>query len=509
MAPKKIRLRIGSVKKAVLVAGQTYQDPKDALNEFVSNAADEYTETERNGARIRIIMRRRGKYPTIVVDDDGRGMSPERLEEVAKNLFNSNKVGDERTLGEKAIGMLAFQQLGAKLDIVSRAEGSTETHVLKLTRGEVNATIDRERRRARDRPGTSIYIGHLDKEVLRMITQRKIVTYLRERRASALASGLYEIEVIEGSKRELVTPDEPEGVKVPLRPHQTLWGLLEFSLYVAPPGVSRSVAVVGRAGTTIIDDLTAMEEFDHQPWTGDQVLGRVQFPALKQSAGRRAILRDDEAWPIFVEIVRSIEPLVAAMAEKVRVELDRDVADRMGDQIRKIFSRVLKELDDLDNPMRTLMGDQPGEGGLLSGLNAAGGSGSGDDNDAGGGSDDDPSEESPSIDDLAPEPGPDQPPPLSEGAKPSGRRAKRLPTVAVDPSPGRDRSRFDAEASVVLYNQDHPDFLMLKDDEPAMLDYLATLVAKEYVVYNNPMAAADELAEEMVRMVVRVRRHMR
>jgi anti-sigma regulatory factor (Ser/Thr protein kinase) len=113
MSAKKIRLRIGSVKKAVLVAGQTYQDPRDALNEFVSNAADEYAESERKGERIRIVMRRRGKYPTIVVDDSGRGMSPERLDEVARNLFKSAKAGDDRTLGEKAIGMLAFQQLGA------------------------------------------------------------------------------------------------------------------------------------------------------------------------------------------------------------------------------------------------------------------------------------------------------------------------------------------------------------------------------------------------------------
>jgi len=507
MPPKKIRLRIGSVKKAVLIAGQTYQDPKDALNEFVSNAADEYAETERHGERIRIVMRRRGKYPTIVVDDSGRGMSPERLEEVAKNLFNSTKVGDDRTLGEKAIGMLAFQQLGAKLDIVSRAVGSTESHVLKLTRGEVNATIDRERRRARDRPGTSVYIGHLDKEVLRMVTQRKIVSYLRQRRASALSAGMYEIEVVEGAKRELVTPEEPDGVKVPLRSHETLWGLLEFAIYVAPPGASRSVAVVGRAGTTIIDDLTDMEEFDRPPWIGDQVSGRIQFAALKQSAGRRAILRDDEAWPIFVESVRSVEPAIAAMAEKVRAELDRDTADRMGDQIRKIFSRVLKELDDLDNPMRTPMGDEEGEGGLLSGLDSSGGSGDG--GEGGSGEDGDDPDASPSIDDLTPDPGPDQPPPVPESAKPSGRRAKRLPSVAVDPTPGRDRSRFEPEASLVLYNQDHPDFLMLKDDEAGMLDYLATLVAKEYVVYNNPMAAPEELAEEMVRMVVRVRRHMR
>jgi dihydrodipicolinate synthase/N-acetylneuraminate lyase len=60
----------------------------------------------------------------------------------------------------------------------------------------------------------------------------------------------------------------------------------------------------------------------------------------------------------------------------------------------------------------------------------------------------------------------------------------------------------------VLYNDRHADFLLIKDDEPALLDYLATLVAKEYVVYNNPRATSDDLAEEMVRMLVRVRRHL-
>jgi hypothetical protein len=41
-----------------------------------------------------------------------------------------------------------------------------------------------------------------------------------------------------------------------------------------------------------------------------------------------------------------------------------------------------------------------------------------------------------------------------------------------------------------------------------LLDYLATLVAKEYVVYNNPRATADDLGEELVRMLIRVRRHL-
>jgi C4-dicarboxylate-specific signal transduction histidine kinase len=121
VAAEKVRLRIGNGGKAVLVTGQVYRDPKDALNEFVSNAADEYTQSGQRGARIRIVLRRKGKRPVIAIDDVGRGMTPERLREIARNLFESAKAGDDRTLGEKAIGLLAFQQLAQRCEIVSRA----------------------------------------------------------------------------------------------------------------------------------------------------------------------------------------------------------------------------------------------------------------------------------------------------------------------------------------------------------------------------------------------------
>jgi hypothetical protein len=51
-------VRIGNLAKAVLVSGQAYQDPKDALNEFVSNAADEYAEADRGVGVRRHIPRR-------------------------------------------------------------------------------------------------------------------------------------------------------------------------------------------------------------------------------------------------------------------------------------------------------------------------------------------------------------------------------------------------------------------------------------------------------------------
>jgi anti-sigma regulatory factor (Ser/Thr protein kinase) len=152
---ERVRLRIGNLAEAVLVTGQAYQDPKDALNEFVSNAADDYAESGVVGGRIRVLLRRKGVRAVIAVDDAGRGMTPDRLREVARNLFESTKAGDDRTLGEKAIGLLAFQQLGASCDIVSRADGSDDTWALRLRRGETSAELVRERRRARASAGTT------------------------------------------------------------------------------------------------------------------------------------------------------------------------------------------------------------------------------------------------------------------------------------------------------------------------------------------------------------------
>ena len=117
----------------------------------------------------------------------------------------------------------------------------------------------------------------------------------------------------------------------------------------------------------------------------------------------------------------------------------------------------------------------------------------------------------PSLRDLAPPPEDvlEQPPSVPDAAKPTRPGGSRLPTIALDPEPGESRSRFDPDDGVVYYSDRHPDYLLVKDEEPALLDYLATLVAKEYVVYNNPRADTSEFAEEMVRMLVRVRRHLR
>ena len=251
------------------------------------------------------------------------------MRDVARNLFESAKADDVRTLGEKAIGLLAFQQLGRYCTVVSLREGSDESWALHLERGTAVAHLDRERRRARTMPGTSVYLDDLDPDVLRMLTQRKVVDYLRQRRGPALARGEYSIEVVEGPRHRardaraarggasgaaaaahLVGPDRVRALRRPSRRQ----------------GTAR-VAVVGRAGTTIIDDLTELDELDVPPWSSRQVSGQIVFEALQQSAGRRAILRDREAFPVFLDAVRAVAPTVAAAVAQVAKEVDAATAD--------------------------------------------------------------------------------------------------------------------------------------------------------------------------------------
>ena len=505
--PEEIKLRIGNLAKAVLVTGQAYQDPKDALNEFISNAADAYLAADRRGGRITVVLRRQGRHPLIAVDDNGPGMDADQLRRVAGSLFESQKEGDPRTLGEKAIGLLAFQQLGGRCDVVTRPEGGDETHCLHLDRGNTTAKLEpSERRRARVGPGTTVYLGDLDPDAVRGITLRRLVDYLQRRRGAAIERGDYSIEVVQGTHSEVVAPFPPDGVRLPIPPRSTLLGRVEFSLQVAPrPEHRRRVAVVGRAGTTIIDDISDLDDFDRPPWNSDQVAGRITFERLLQTAGRRGILLDREVYPVFRTAVHEVEPYVTTTLSRLAEESEREVSDRVSEAVRRIFGRVLRELSDLENPMRSWIGTEDGDGAEMQLLvELANGNQLGRD-DLETGAEDFPISLQPAA---RPERPPEPPGFPESGATAERHRSRHLPTLIPDPTPGSARSRFDPEEGAVLYNQSHPDFLLVRGDEMALLDYLATLVAKEYVLYNHPRAAPEELTEELIRMLVRVRRHL-
>lgn len=90
------------------------------------------------------------------------------------------------------------------------------------------------------------------------------------------------IEVHEGRTAEVVTAESIDGIKVPLAAERTLWGIMEFNLFVSTGGVRRTVGVVGRANTAVLDDICEIEELAGPPWDSGQVAGYVSFPGCSR-----------------------------------------------------------------------------------------------------------------------------------------------------------------------------------------------------------------------------------
>ena len=503
---ERVRLRIGNLAKAVLVTGQAYQDPKDALNEFVSNAADDYAEAGLAGAphpdpaaaqgRARRDRRRRRR------SRDGPGPAARRWPATCSS--RRRPATTARSARRRSVCSPSSSSAAAAT-IVSRADGSDETWTLRLRRGDASADLVRERRRrARDEPGTTVFISDLDPEAARVLTQRKVVEYLRrrrgrgDRRPAPTRSRSSRVAPASSSR-----PTSRPGCRS-RSPRTTRCGASSSSPCTSPPTPTppRRVAVVGRAGTTIIDDLAELEEFDREPWTSGQVSGRVVVRAaapVGRASGDPARRRRLPGVPrrrAAPSSRRSRGPSSGSASEV-------DVADRRAARptpSAQVFGRVLqgarrpREPDAHARRRRrraTATASRRRRPPPPSG--------------------DAPGGRRPAVDRRPRPRDPVRLAPTGTGGPPgrwpaivSGTCRRSRPT----PSPVIAAAGSTPTPGTVLYNDQHADFLLVKDDEAALLDYLATLVAKEYVVYNNPRADADELAEELVRMLIRVRRHL-
>lgn len=495
---KEIPLRIKNLSKNLLYLGQVYADPRDALNEFVSNAADEYRQSGRLGGVITILLKRTGAQPHIRVSDDGRGMSREKLEAVATSLCQSEKAELREIpeiIGEKGIGILGFAAVAERCDIVSRSEVTGEVLCMCLVRGQETCRLFEERERQRASPGTDVYLYGIGNDVWRILTPNKLTEYFRIRRRLPLLRGDYRLEIVEGRKAIPVEPQTYKGIPLPARQAPTPYGPVTFHLYLWPtPAQNRSVALIAKGGTTIVDDLADLEEFARPPWTSGQVQGDITFPALEQTTGRKGVIRDGGRFAAFEAAVRTIEAPVAAEIRRITREHEGRLDRRLYSVLREVFAKVLRELEDLESPARVGLASPDGR-------EVPGGMGGPEDRVPGG---------------ARPRAGGGGAGPKGPAVDPSApgtirQRERPLPTWDERTFPEEKahlRSELDEARRLIIINKGHPDYLAHKQPPAAFLYYVAMLTAKEIALWQRPRSDGTGVAEEMVRILLRARKYI-
>lgn len=508
MHEEKGYLEVSNFRKLLLVLSQVPMDPREALKEFVSNARDALFEAGISNGRVQIFLHRKGKRSFIQISDHGIGMDKTKLKYIATHLCDSDKLKKMGLEGHKAIGITSYLQLANECHIVSRPQKNGKSYCLILpTRADIEDVersdgptwiVREEEKRSREIPGTDVYLLGIDSEASRVLTMKKIADHLKNRYRSALLKGEFNIQICEGKRAEYVRPEKYSGEVFPISRIPTKWGFIDFNLYISPPSSrQRKVALVGEGGATIYDDISDLDEFDHLPWTSNQVEGEIRCPFLKPTTSRiGGVVRHREKFPIFLAAVKSIEENLSEEIKRKTKEYEERIDQRIFTHIRKIFHNVIKELEDLESPFKTPVASTTGEEktGIIKDIldRIIGGKTKKDRRRKG-------TATVPVID-----------PTSLEKTKQQFRPLPSFYPKEFEENKSHLRSELDKDQGVIYYNDRHPDYLDAKrnPDHSYLLNYMLLIGVKEYVIYNNPHGNEIKISEEMIRFLSRARKHI-
>ena len=483
---EKGKLQIGDLDKAIFHLGNVYDDPRDALAEFVTNGLDA------GAAHVLIRLHRRGAFGRIEIEDDGLGMSQGELSRVATSLCDSIKAQDDRSVGEKGIGILGYQEIASQCLISSRTESSdSRTTTLILTRGTRDYSIqEAEAKEKRAIPGTTVRLHGIEKQRMRQFSIAKVEEHLKKKFRVHLATGNLQITVVEGKDARHVQPDNYKGVPFYLSDIRTPYGDVKLSLFVNASVRNEQIAVYHK-GNLVLDSITELDEFQNGPWLSDKVTGEISNDFNKLTTGRNSFVRDRKKWPAWVNALKGIEGQLQAEIDRVSSEASREANRQMHKRIRDAFLRALAELPSFGGiaaPTKSNTGEEvpgaPDEDQRLTLIEGEGsGSRKGD---------------------------PRSRPPITPAESVTTARAGagfNLIEVPMEDAPDL-RSDFDPNTVLIRVNTLHPDYDRESETQQRKESYFVRLIAKEMTLYEYPDTTPANLVEKLLDLELAARRHL-
>jgi len=88
-------IEIGDIPNVLKLLGEVYEDPRDALAEFITNSIDA------KATKVIVEINKNKKNPYVLISDNGIGMTEKDLERIAKNIGFSIKRHERYCGGER------------------------------------------------------------------------------------------------------------------------------------------------------------------------------------------------------------------------------------------------------------------------------------------------------------------------------------------------------------------------------------------------------------------------
>jgi hypothetical protein len=336
------RLRIGDNWNAITIIALSQSNPLKAIAEFVENSIDA-------GARNISIIRGKEKGESYLkVVDDGEGIRKDdnglpNFKYVATHICDSikrqlKKNGTAGIQGEFGIGLLSFWTVGENLSILSSGHDG-RTYQMRMVKGDPGYTIKQKRMLIPVR-GTELSISPLLPGI-RHLNGEKIQRYLASELRDRIRKAEITLRITDRTARKemLVEPREFSGQLLHRLPAVSSdQGEIYTELYINETGSENMVGLY-RSGTRVLNSVTDLEAFNHEPWTSGWLEGIIDVPFLNLTPGTRSGVIHDEN---FAKFTSSVKPLEKRLTEIIS-EQRRAEEERASRKILKSVQNALKE----------------------------------------------------------------------------------------------------------------------------------------------------------------------
>lgn len=448
--------------------------PLEALDQFVENGADAVEQAAENNGCIRIQL---DHFPSqqnlpslIVVEDNGIGMSPEKMHQVLQRIGDSEKV-DRVLRGEKGIGILSFASIADELHLCSHNAHDSPTSCLVLKRQWLREGIAQVvtscPQHSPIKQGTRAYLMGILPEVAPQLTRARLKQYLSREFATDLRRNLYALSIGDKHGYERIEPRQFRGIpllstSLDLGPH----GRASVQLYALPvEAPEAAIDMYGRGGIRLCG-LTTIEEFQRQPWLDQRIEGGVRCDRLQGTADKSAVVQN-EVYRALAKALHSLEPQIIEKMEQINQEYrDSRLAEIMH-RVDTFIGRFLhfRQMGYIPDMLKRSNGSQEGASTSPSGKAAL------------------PQTSSPNAE-----------------YRSAQRRAQNHPSylhasLCIPQGDARLRTWCDNTGTIQI-NTLHRDFLTAERDDKRCAWYLFSIWAKQYLLNeygNDPDTMTDEM----------------
>ncbi len=335
------------------VLAHVCRSPLEALKQFVENAADAIEQAGNGQGRVVVCLETGGEGGTsflesITVEDNGVGLSREKMEQVLAHVGDSEKAHSVLR-GEKGIGLLAFALIADEVHLSSN-DGSGPSGCLVLKRDALTDGVARIEEHcplhSQSRRGTKVHLLRVRQPLATLFTRARLREYFGREFGHDLKQGQYTLVLRDGHHSEMVSASPSRGISIfsSSVPLDSL-GQVSVQLYALPVEMPEAaVCLYGRGGTRICN-LTDLEAFQKEPWRDHRLEGSIHCDQLKRSADKTAVVHD-EALEALIQSLGKLEPYLSDRVHQVTQEYRQQRMMEVIEKVDRFIARFLRHADD-------------------------------------------------------------------------------------------------------------------------------------------------------------------